>query len=43
MQERGIRLIGRGLWYVSGAHTDEDIDQALAAARETLAGMPRPA
>jgi glutamate-1-semialdehyde 2,1-aminomutase len=39
MQERGIRLIGRGLWYVSGAHTDEDIDQALAAARETLAGM----
>lgn len=36
MQERGIRLIGRGLWYISGAHTDADIDRALTAADEVL-------
>jgi glutamate-1-semialdehyde 2,1-aminomutase len=39
MQERGIRLIGRGLWYVSHAHTEADIDRAIAAARETLAEL----
>jgi glutamate-1-semialdehyde 2,1-aminomutase len=32
MQERGIRLIGRGLWYLSAAHTDADIDQAIQTA-----------
>ncbi len=36
MQDRGIRLIGRGLWYVCHAHTDRDIDQAIAAARDAL-------
>ncbi len=36
MQDRGIRLIGRGLWYVSGAHTDADVDQAVAAARASF-------
>lgn len=39
MQERGIRLIGRGLWYISAAHTDEDIDRAIDTAREVLAEM----
>lgn len=24
MHERGVRLIGRGLWYVSAAHTDAE-------------------
>jgi glutamate-1-semialdehyde 2,1-aminomutase len=43
MQERGIRLIGRGLWYISGAHTEADIDQALTAARETLREMAQEA
>ena len=40
MQDRGIRLIGRGLWYVSAAHTSEDIEfcaQAVDGAFETLA------
>jgi glutamate-1-semialdehyde 2,1-aminomutase len=32
MQERGIRLIGRGLWYISAAHTVEDIEHCIAAA-----------
>jgi glutamate-1-semialdehyde 2,1-aminomutase len=36
MHERGIRLIGRGLWYISNAHTDADIDRAIATAREVL-------
>jgi glutamate-1-semialdehyde 2,1-aminomutase len=36
MQERGIRLIGRGLWYISAAHTEADIDQAVHVATEVL-------
>lgn len=36
MQERGIRLIGRGLWYISAAHTEADIDQAIATAGDVL-------
>ncbi len=39
MQERGIRLIGRGLWYVSHAHSDEHIDRAIAAARGVFAEL----
>lgn len=38
MQERGIRLIGRGLWYISAAHTPEEIDQCIATAYEVLKG-----
>jgi glutamate-1-semialdehyde 2,1-aminomutase len=41
MLSRGIRLIERGLWYVSLAHGDADIDQALAAADATLQDMTR--
>lgn len=40
MHERGVRLIGRGLWYVSAAHTSEDIEfcaKAADAAFEILA------
>ena len=36
MLARGIRLIERGIWYISLAHSDADIDQALATAREVL-------
>ena len=39
MQQRGIRLIGRGLWYISAAHTRADVDQALWAAAEVLADL----
>jgi len=34
--QRGVRVIERGLWYVSTAHSDADIDAALAAVREAL-------
>ena len=39
MLERGVRLIGRGMWFVSTAHTEEDIERTLAAADETFASL----
>lgn len=33
MHDHGIRLIGRGLWYLSAAHTEDDLVQAVRAAR----------
>ena len=39
MLEAGVRLIGRGLWYVSAAHTETDIDHAVGAARGVLQDM----
>lgn len=37
----GVRLIERGLWYVSAAHTDDDVALVLAAARRVMRGMAR--
>ena len=39
MQERGIRLIGRGLWYLSAAHTEQEIDGCVSTAWEVLKQM----
>lgn len=39
MHRRGIRLIGRGLWYLSAAHTRADLETALAATAEALADL----
>jgi len=36
MLDRGVRLIGRGIWYISAAHTAEDIEHAIEVAREVL-------
>ncbi len=36
MLERGVRLIERGVWYISTAHTDEQIEKTLQAATEAL-------
>lgn len=36
MHDRGVRIIGRGLWYISAAHTEQDIQFALEKAREVL-------
>lgn len=36
MQQRGVRVIGRGLWYISAVHEEEHIDHAIAMAKETL-------
>jgi len=39
MQERGVRLIGRGLWYISAAHTEADIRRCVDTAAAVLAEM----
>lgn len=36
MHDNGIRVIGRGLWYISAVHTDDDIEQAIETAEEVL-------
>lgn len=36
MHDRGIRIIGRGLWYISTAHTEDDMDHAIQTAEEVL-------
>ncbi|HEY4290288.1 MAG TPA: aspartate aminotransferase family protein [Puia sp.] len=36
MHDRGVRIIGRGLWYISAAHTEEEIDHAVSTAAEVL-------
>lgn len=37
LHNKGIRVIGRGLWYISAAHTEADIDYAIDIAREVMA------
>ena len=39
MRERGFRLMGRGIWYISATHTQEDIEKCILAAQQTLAEM----
>ena len=39
MHDEGVRVIGRGLWYISAAHVEEDIDQAVRTAEKVLSRM----
>ncbi len=39
MHEQGIRIIGRGLWYISAVHTGEDVEQAIGTARRVLSEL----
>jgi glutamate-1-semialdehyde 2,1-aminomutase len=39
MMKRGVRLIGRGIWYISAAHTADHIERTLAAVEESLAAV----
>jgi len=39
MHDRGVRIIGRGLWYISAAHTEQDIDHAIKMVTEVLSKM----
>ncbi len=41
MLAEGIRLIPAGRWYLSAAHDDTDVDEALAAADRALARLER--
>ena len=36
MHDSGVRIIGRGLWYISAAHTEEDIEIAIDKAKHIL-------
>ncbi len=40
LHDRGIRVIGRGLWYLSAAHTAEEIDFAVDIAHDVLRELP---
>lgn len=40
MQERGVRLLGRGTFYLSAAHTEKDVDHAVDVARAVLTHLP---
>lgn len=37
--EHGVRIIGRGLWFLSAAHTEADIDETLNRVEAVLASM----
>jgi glutamate-1-semialdehyde 2,1-aminomutase len=39
MHDQGVRIIGRGLWYISAAHTEEDIDFAIDKAKQVLTSI----
>lgn len=41
MMEEGIRIISRGLWYIGLAHTEADIDEAIAAADRVFARLQK--
>ncbi len=41
MAARGVRLIGRGIWYISTVHSAEDVELTVDRARESLAEMAR--
>ena len=36
LQEQGVRILGRGTFYLSAAHTEQDIDHAVDVVRNTL-------
>jgi glutamate-1-semialdehyde 2,1-aminomutase len=39
MQEHGVRLLSRGMFYLSAAHTEADVDQVIATARRVMANL----
>lgn len=41
LHDAGLRVIGRGLWYISAVHTEEDIDQALRISKKILQNMTK--
>lgn len=39
--QRGVRILPRGTWFVSSAHTDRDITQTLVAVDEVLGALKK--
>jgi len=38
MLKRGVRALERGAWFVSSTHTDDVLDETIAAVREAAKG-----
>jgi glutamate-1-semialdehyde 2,1-aminomutase len=34
LQDRGVRVVPEGIWFVSTAHTDDDVERTLAAVED---------
>jgi hypothetical protein len=41
LAEHGVRVIGRGIWYISSSHDEEHVQHAIEAARDVLQTMQR--
>ena len=39
LHNKNVRVIGRGLWYISTAHSEADIDHAINSAEEVLSTL----
>ncbi len=39
MHDERIRIIGRGLWYISAAHTEQDIDHAIEVSARVMGSI----
>ena len=39
LQSRGVRVTPEGLWFVSTAHTDKDVEQTLNAVKDALSAL----
>jgi len=39
LHERGVRTTARNFWFLSTAHTHDDVEKTLAAARDALIGL----
>jgi glutamate-1-semialdehyde 2,1-aminomutase len=39
MHDERVRIIGRGLWYISAAHTEEDIDHAIEVSARVMGSI----
>jgi glutamate-1-semialdehyde 2,1-aminomutase len=39
MHDRGIRLLGRGLWYVAAVHTEQEIEETIDTAYQVLQAL----
>ena len=40
LQSAGVRVTARGTWFLSAAHTDEDIERTLEAAERAFSETP---
>jgi glutamate-1-semialdehyde 2,1-aminomutase len=39
LMDRGVNVVPRGLWFLSSAHTEADIDETVAIAEDALRAL----